>query len=94
MPKKLKINFKEPVCKRCGRCCYILTKDNGWQPCPYLVLGTDKDPRATCTIYNRPDRKGTPIGFGYICAEFSMWNIPGCPFNSFLKRSHPYWRRI
>ena len=71
---------KEPICNRCGRCCYY-EKDGVWRKCRYLVhIGK----LSSCRIWNDPDRIGREIDTGVFCGLVS--DLPhgfvGCPYNT------------
>ena len=78
-PSSFSSSFSEPVCNRCGRCCYYLL-DGKWKKCKNLI---QHGALSSCRIWNNPDRVGTLIDEGVICNE--MRNVPhtyvGCPYN-------------
>lgn len=75
--------MSEPVCARCGNCCYLQDKATGVQtdePCPYLIKLSDGSTK--CKVYFRT-RLGRNIGRGNKCCyrKDVPYNYPGCPYN-------------
>jgi hypothetical protein len=78
----------EPVCFRCGLCCYI-ELDGKLIKCRYLVQLTKT--KTACRIWGR--HLGTLVckdskGKKYFCAERIVGKriIDGCPYNDIIKK--------
>lgn len=79
----------EPVCKRCGMCCFLNIRGriNKNFPCPHLWISEDGS-WTKCKIWlkrERHIREAIPlrIGFNNDChvRENSKFDFFGCPFN-------------
>jgi len=71
---------KEPVCRRCGRCCFF-QRGSELVKCKHLVVyGNDK---TFCRIYNNKNRVGLSIMRGVKCGNRvdSVSSYEGCPYN-------------
>ena len=69
--------MSEPVCNRCGRCCYYQL--NGvWKKCRNLVRDGS---RTSCRIW--PNNVGFEIDKGLFCSKMSdhPFTYVGCPYN-------------
>lgn len=73
--------MNKPVCKRCGKCCYLQTKDGEYTTtkCKYLVIIGNG--MTSCRIYK--NRLGTKLDEYNTCMprESINKNIEGCPYN-------------
>ena len=82
MPENEVEPVKEPVCNRCGRCCYLIGK--GFRKkCHHLKVLLPH--RYHCRVYH--DRLGIVTGeikgnvYRCIMRESFHYNFPGCPYN-------------
>lgn len=73
---------EEPVCKRCGLCCYLRTK-NSVRKCRYLIFLSSG--KTVCRIYKtRLGKKiGSVDGQNFVCKlrKNVHLNYEGCPYN-------------
>ena len=72
--------MNEPVCRRCGICCFFKEDEKTTKkPCRYLIRL--KSGRTLCRIYK--NRLGKDIGNGHHCTtrEKDKNNYTGCPLN-------------
>ena len=73
----------EPVCKRCGKCCFYKKEDGKRQRCKYLI--TLPSGNCVCRVY--PTRLGKVVGYvdgkAIVCMERKKhnFNYKGCPYN-------------
>ena len=80
---------EEPVCARCGQCCFLTIngKPNKNFPCPHLWISEDGS-WTKCKIWGKREsgiREATPIriGFNNVCYQrkLSKYDYEGCPYN-------------
>ena len=71
--------FVDPICLRCGACCFLVVDGVRSVPCKHLVrLSSGK---TLCRVYNQ--RIGLDLGCNNFCS-FRVdlhENFPDCPFN-------------
>jgi hypothetical protein len=77
----------EPVCNRCGKCCWYFDVNGRYVPCKHLVF-LSKD-TTVCRVWkarNDALRYGKPISISptqrCVNRKDSKFDFPGCPYNT------------